>query len=563
MKLKSGLIIVLFFLVLPSLLLSQSVNIPLNDDYYHWIDRYEIRSGEINPFFHSSWRAYERRDVMNFIDSVAPNEALSRQDQFNIQFLKNDSWEWARDVDSDSKKPFLKHFYKKKSDLYSIQTADLDLHINPVIHLSAGTESGSDINTFINTRGAEIRGMIDKKVGFYSFIGENQMINPLYIREFRANNLTVPQEGFWKGYEENGVDFFTARGYVSVNATKSINVQFGHDRFAIGNGYRSMILSGFSPAYLFLKASTKVWKFNYTNLFTQMVADVEGNANGLTGSTRYPNKYMALHHLSLNVSKKLNIGVFESVIFSNSDSLSNNSFQLEYLNPIIFYRAIEQQNGSPDNVLLGADFKWLPTKKVMIYGQWVFDEFLLDNLKEGTGWWGNKWAAQLGAEYVDAFGVQNLDLQGEFNISRPYTYSHDTQFGSYSNYRQSLAHPLGANFREVIGIVRYQPLNRLMITGKLIITEYGEDAPDDNFGKNILLPNNTREMEFGNDIGQGIASDLIFADLTVSYQWKHNFFIDIKHIYRQLESEQADLTRETNFTSLVLRWNIPQRLNEF
>ncbi|MEM6524263.1 MAG: hypothetical protein AAF693_10740 [Bacteroidota bacterium] len=563
MKLKSRLTTVLFLLITPLLLYGQSVNIPLNDDYYHWIDRYEIKSGEINPYFHSAWRAYERKDVVHFLDSMSVDFINSKQDKFNIEYLRNDSWEWSDQANNDSKKAFLKHFYKKKSDLYSIQTSDLDLHVNPVIQLSAGTESGSDVNTFINTRGVELRGIVDGKVGFYSFLGENQMVNPLYIREFRTDNLTVPQEGFWKDFEENGVDFFTARGYISVDASKSINVQFGHDRFAIGNGYRSMILSGFSPAYLFLKLNTKVWKLNYTNLFTQMVADVEGSPNGLTGSTRYPNKYMSLHHLSLNISKKLNIGVFESVIFSNSDSLSNNTFQLEYLNPIIFYRAIEQQNGSPDNVLLGADFKWLPAKRLIIYGQWVFDEFLLDNLREGDGWWGNKWAAQLGGEYIDAFGMNNLDLQAEFNISRPYTYSHDTPFGSYSGYRQPLAHPLGANFRELIGIVRYQPLNRLMITGKLILAEYGEDGLDQNFGRDILLPNNTREMDFNNEIGQGIGTDLTFADITLSYQWKHNFFIDLKHIYRQLDSEQPDFSRDTNFTSLVIRWNVPQRLNEF
>lgn len=564
MKLNLGLFLACLFTVFSMFNLhSQSVNIPLNDDYYHLIDRYEIKSGRINSNYHSSWRAYQRKDVVNFIDSISSEFKLSSQDEFNFNYIRNDSWEWTDQADNDSKKPVWKHFYKKKSDLYSVRTEDFDLHVNPVLHLSVGRESAFDVNTFINTRGVELRGVIDKKVSFYSFIGENQMVNPAYIRAYRSSNLTVPQEGFWKGYEENGVDFFTARGYLSFDATKHINMQFGHDRFAVGNGYRSMILSGFSPAYLFFKINTKVWKFNYTNLFTEMTADVQGNPGGLTGSSRYPDKYMALHHLSLNIGEKLNIGVFESIIFSNSDSTSNNSFELKYLNPVIFYRAIEQQNGSPDNALVGVDFKWLPAKRLVIYGQWVFDEFLLDNLTEGNGWWGNKWGAQLGGEYIDAFGISNLDLQGEINVARPYAYSHNTQYGSYSNYRQPLAHPLGANFREVVGIVRYQPVDKLSITGKLILATYGEDEIGRNFGKNILLQNTTREADFGNEIGQGIDTDLTFADLTVSYHWKHNFFIDLKHIYRQLDSAQQDLSNDTNFTSVVLRWNVPQRLNEF
>ncbi len=77
--------------------------------------------------------------------------------------------------------------------------------------------------------------------------------------------------------------------------------------------------------------------------------------------------------------------------------------RLDYFNPIIFYRAIEQQNGSSDNVLLGMDFKWNVVRKLQLYGQFVLDEFVIDNLKKGNGWWANKFAIQAGGKYVDAF----------------------------------------------------------------------------------------------------------------------------------------------------------------
>ena len=89
-------------------------------------------------------------------------------------------------------------------------------------------------------------------------------------------------------------------------------------------------------------------------------------------------------------------------------------------------------------------------KKISFYGQIVLDEFVLDHIKEGDGWWANKWAVQGGAKYVDAFGLANLDLQGEINIIRPYTYSHTSNYGNYSSYKQSLAHPIGANLTEVV-----------------------------------------------------------------------------------------------------------------
>ena len=549
--------------IFPAILFAQSVNAPLNEDYYHLIDRYEIRSGTIQSYFFTSRTPYQRRSIAYFVDSLqSTDQQWSSSDRFNFDYLRNDNWEWSDSADFASKKPFLKHFYRAKSDLYHVNERDFDLHVNPVLYLGLGRETGSDVNTYINTRGVQIRGMIDKKLGFYSFLGENQVVFPAYTRDYIFNGYkVVPNEGFWKDYKENGTDFFTARGYISFDPTRHINLQFGHDKFNVGNGYRSMILSDYAPAYLFLKMETKVWKINYTNLFTEMTADIFTSGRSLIGTRDYPKKYMAFHHLGINIGKKLNIGVFESVVYSNADSVNNGGIELKYMNPIIFYRAVEQQNGSSDNVLLGMDFKWLPFKKISLYGQLVLDEFLLENIREGDGWWGNKYSLQLGGEYVDAFGLSNLDLQLEANISRPYTYSHGDTYNSYSHYRQPLAHPLGANFTEIVGIARYQPMGRLMLTGKLIMAKYGADSEGTNFGGDILKSNTTRENSYGNEIGQGLENNLLFGDFTASYQLKHNFFIDLKHIYRKQKTDNDDLS--TNYSSFALRWNIPQRLNEF
>ena len=43
----------------------------------------------------------------------------------------------------------------------------------------------------------------------------------------------------------------------------------------------------------------------------------------------------------------------------------------------------------------------------------------------------------------------NLDLQAECNLARPYFYAYEDPTLSFTNYRNSLAHPLGANFNEI------------------------------------------------------------------------------------------------------------------
>jgi hypothetical protein len=272
---------------------------------------------------------------------------------------------------------------------------------------------------------------------------------------------------------------------------------------------------------------------------------------------------MAFHHASINIGKKFNLGVFESVVFSPKDSTNNNTFDPSYLNPVIFYRAIEQQYGSSDNALLGMDFKWNAFKRVSLYGQLVLDEFVLDEIMAGNGWWANKYAIQGGIKYIDALGVSNLDLQAEANVVRPYTYSHTTQFGSYSNYRQTLAHPLGANFNELIGIVRYQPIPRLNLIAKAIYVDIGRDDQGENWGSDILKPSQTRVQEYNNTIGQGYSNTILMLSMTASYMLKHNLFLDVNQVVRQSKCDLAFYNNNTSITSLALRWNIAPRLYDF
>jgi hypothetical protein len=559
--------ILVFLVFCPFWIFAQSNYATLNESYYHLIDRYEVMSGQIIPQVFTTIKPYKRSDIAAYLDSANQLGVFtSKSDQFNFEYFQNDNWEWTRAETSDSRKPVLKYFYKKKSDfLFVDEEPDFDLHVNPVLYLAGGTDSEADDPLFINTRGIELRGMLDQKIGFYLYMADNQMRLPSYVSQTVRKDPdhgyypVIPHEGFWKDFKEDqGYDFLHTRGYVSFEATRHLNFQFGHDRFFIGNGQRSLIFSDHGPPSLFLKGNVKVWRLNYLFSLNRMVADANGSSSGLSSSGKYPDKFVALHHLSINIGKKLNIGVFESVVFTDSTS-----FEWSYLNPIIFYRAIEQQFGSSDNVILGVDFKWNALKGVSVYGQFVLDEFLLDNLKEGHGWWANKYAIQAGVKYFNAFGVSNLDLQAETNIVRPYTYSHNTSYGSYSGYLQPIAHPLGANFKEVIGILRYQPIPRLNVTGKLAMMQVGRDTTTVNWGSDILKDNKTREQEYENEIAQGVKNDILFATFTASWQVKHNIFIDLSVVLRQSESPVPIYNTNTSVTSLALRWNIAQRLYEF
>ncbi len=95
---------------------AQSTNVPLNDDYYHWVDRYEIKSGRIAPELFTTVKPYKRDKLVAYVDSLKKRSEIfnSRADQFNYEYLRNDSWEWSRATTNDSRKPVLKGLYRKK-----------------------------------------------------------------------------------------------------------------------------------------------------------------------------------------------------------------------------------------------------------------------------------------------------------------------------------------------------------------------------------------------------------------------------------------------------------------
>ncbi|MBS0000646.1 MAG: hypothetical protein KFF73_16820 [Cyclobacteriaceae bacterium] len=540
----------------------QSANVPLNRDYYHLLDRFEIMSGQQSESFFTALKPFRREAVGSFVGQIYDDSlSLTEVDKFNLEYLAIDNWTFTEYGDPESRKPFLKHFFQKKNDLLYVGTDDFEMHLNPVFHFSGGIEREDDVTPYINTRGLEISGIISGKIGFYTYMSTTQAAFPSYVRTYIYRNQAVPQEGYWKTYNEDGVDFFTARGYVSFNIVKPLNFQFGYDKLYMGNGIRSMGLSDFANNFLFFKLDLKVWKLNYRFVIAQHNVDTippQPGRQSVNGP--YPRKYMAYHHISFNIGKNLNLGLFEYIVQGDSAS---NSLDINYLNPVIFFRGLEHQGGSKDNAILGFDLKYNFLQRFSFYSQFLLDEFLLDEVTSGEGWWANKYGYQLGLKYINAFWIKNLDLNLEYNVARPYTYAHINTYTNFSNYNMPLAHPTGANLKEFIFLARYQPISRFTFTGKFVVSDYGEDDENSNWGKDVMKTYITREQEYGNTIGQGLTTHLRYFNFTATYQFKHNVFFDIDLVLHNVESELSLIDNNVFFTGIHFRWNIPRREFDF
>jgi hypothetical protein len=556
----------LVIFLLPHQLIAQSTLLPQGSKHLHFLDRLEILMQDNPDLNFSAIKPFNRKyavraaEMADSMDRKYPYDDfyhLSKVDKYNLEslLLSNSEWVTGDKLRFRSKKPVWNTFYKNRADLFLVDEKDFFLAVNPVLQQQQSIEFSNKQRIFLNSKGLTARGLIANKVGFDFYLTDNQERPPLFVQAFEDRFRAVPGAGFYKSFKKTAYDYFDARGSVYVNAAKYFNIQFGYDRHFIGNGYRSLFLSDFSTNYLFLKINTRIWKLDYTNLFMELSPQHKRNQ----GDVLLPKKYAAMHRLGINVTNWMNVGFFEAIIFGRP-----NRFEFSYLNPVIFLRSVEQQNGSPDNALAGFDAKINIGHHGQFYAQFLLDEFLLRELRARNGWWGNKFGIQMGGKYIDAFGIKNLDLQGEVNAVRPFTYSHADSIANYTHYNQPLAHPLGANFIEFIGIVHYQPQPKWSTELKFIPFTQGVDTGGKNLGTNIFLINGTRPYQYGYSLPSGGRSKGLNASLAVSYEVKENIFIDGSIMYRKFSSApRPDLSSSTTLLSLGIRANMYRRQYDY
>ncbi|MBI1223999.1 MAG: hypothetical protein GC192_02065 [Bacteroidetes bacterium] len=595
-----------FCIFLPHIINAQGSGLPLGSTNYQIIDRLEIKSGKMADF-NTALKSFTRGEVVQFAKSVDSISNLSPLDSVDIQSIYMDNNEWVAaptnnktiasrtkavyiKTGEDSlggiyrlaapsiieacladeryercKKPIWHYFYQTPANWLEFNKPAFHLRINPMLNFSVAKPNNGKL-LFYNQRGVEIRGGVDDKLYFYTNFSDTQARFAGYVDDFISKFKAIPGNGYYKSYKSDYIDsdgardFINGQAHIGFHITPHIRLEFGHGKNFLGNGYRSMFLSDFSHNYLYLKANWQLGRFNYQNLFAELTA-VSAQAN--PGDNYIPRKYMAAHYLSFKFSETFSVGVFENTIFKR-DTSNGNGFELQYLNPVILYRTVEHLLDSEDNVLIGTDFKWNLFRRIRLYGQFILDEFKFKEIKAGDGWWGNKWGIQFGAQTIDLFGIDHLDLRVEYNAARPYTYSHSDLIGAnYSHYNQALAHPLGANFREVLSIIRYQPLKKWTVESRFISAKFGEDGTNQNWGGDILLDYDTREMDFGNEIGQGIGTTTNLFGIDISYEIWHNLNLDAHYFYRKKESSLKERNELNSYFGLGIRWNTSMTKMDF
>ena len=491
-----------FFLILFGSwnLSAQQLNFPLNRYMNIEFDRFLTL--DTNIVMHTAMKPQKEHDTINYAFFI----------RLSSTFGQKHFAQWFAD------RTWIKRKLRYES-FFGVRDKNFLLEINPVFNFELGRDVGRNdaINMYKNTRGFSVNGHITDKVSFSSSFYENQMQVQTYLMEY-AGKIGVESyspvtggyklnpgygnffgQGRTKPFKSTGVDFAMASGYVSYSPVKTFNIQFGHDKLFIGNGYRSMLLSDNSFNFPFLKLTKTFWenKIQYTAIYASMNS-LRRVRLFTTPEAMFQRKAASFHYVSFIPNQRHEIGLFESTIWQNMKNDATVPLDLQFINPVILANTARFGFDSTINNMIGINYKYQPFKKIYFYTQLVLDGFSPF-----------KFATQAGVRWFDVFGNPYWSVQAEYNYATTYTYMHRTTLQNYGHYNLPLAHPWGAGFNEWVGFINWHRSDFFFETR----FSYGNFKLQNSkpFGKDIYLSIN------GPEYPEVVFSQIVYVDIKGGY----------------------------------------------
>ena len=152
--------------------------------------------------------------------------------------------------------------------------------------------------------------------GFYGYrLGAGLMAESYFKNKFYGRVMLCPTytSGFspLEYFSPNSLSgknrmVYTTRARLCYKPNEVFSFHAGLDNNFIGEGSRSLFLSDYGRPSPFAQMRAKFWRIQYMVQYNFLREREQDN---------WKSKYMASHHISWNITKWLNLGVFESVVF--------------------------------------------------------------------------------------------------------------------------------------------------------------------------------------------------------------------------------------------------------
>ncbi len=525
----------------------------INDEVHSFLERQQalgnLRGAFLDEQPLSARRAHRYLDSLAVLQQSSPEVFSPTDSRLLAQFRGDEPLTGASWV-NDRFSPL----YRNGTDFYSVEHGPLRLQINPKLYLSGGgvSEEGlmdGDPRSFIyqNTRAVRVSGRLGSNFFYHAQLEENQRIEPMLARERTRHRLPL-------AYQRDSTLF----DYVISQAAfgyqdQHVEVRLARDRHRWGPARNALYYSNHAPPHTSLQARAEVWRLSFTAHYAVMDDDALPPPSHLAFR---PVKYGAFHRLGINLPGRVSLGIYEGIILALQPGDERLGNYIRFLNPLLFFNAVDRESNSPGNVLVGMDAHWVPTRGLTVYGQFILDDFEAGRLFTDGGYWKNTWGLLAGVHTVD-LGVDGLEVRAETARIRPYVYANVTGSLAHTHRLGQLGSPAGPNSQTTSLDINYRPTSRISTSLRTFLLHRGRSTDGLNYGEDPFVAYNENRVSDDEVFTlQGIRQTRRFAEGRIGYEFLPSMWLDGVLRYESFDDAEDGFSRATSFL-IQLRWGMP------
>jgi len=480
-------------LIRPCLSFSQAPYVPLNHWAYAFLERMETKQIIAGLLNHS--KPLSRAEFAGYLKLISEKtygkDNLNRVEQQQLHYLIFEFKEEFEKISAvkipyrsaicqfkqnrNVKKFFPTVLYQNNRNFLSWHHDEIRFYLDPVYRYqrrSYQTDSSGQTKTHhFFTNGFFAWGYLTDFVGILVNVRDNKEWGD---QQYQLGNYTLPGLGFVRATSTDFIYHDETEAYLKFGLK---NFQFIYGKFSnywgAGNS-GSLILSHNATSYDQIKFEYHHQRFQFTSLYAFLIDYRYHVLDSLQEK-----KYLAAHRLEFLPWRWLALGISEMVVFKGR------SFEPAYLNPVMFFRSAEHYLGSPDNMMMAADFKFTRIKNIKLYGELLIDDIVTGKL--GSDWYANKYGFLGGIFITQPFYLENVDVRVEYVRIRPYVYTHENSL-QYTHYATSLGHWIGPNSDLLSLLMSYQATLRLRLRTCFLFWRHGANTSGENFGGDVNEP---------------------------------------------------------------------------
>jgi hypothetical protein len=261
----------------------------------------------------------------------------------------------------------------------------------------------------------------------------------------------------WRGMHG---DFDAAYAQVALGPTRMF---VGRGKLFWGPGRsESLILSSNAPALDRLGLDVRVgpWAFSW---FTAELDPLKHYQRpDTTLREERAKRFVTGHRLDVKIGRSLELGASETFVYGGP----GREFELHYLNPLLLYHAVQLNDDSPGNTMLGFDGRWLMWPKWEVYGEVLIDDWQIEH-KTPQDEEPSHWGMQVGLRAADPLGLKGSYAWANYSRVNNWVYNVYQPYERYNFKGKSLGWS-GGNDGDVLELSGIKHLNRTWDVGLML-----------------------------------------------------------------------------------------------